>query len=201
MILLLGAVGAACSVERNHRVLSFFFDGVPDPDAPQALEPGSPGARPEEPAADEEPQTPEIAAPAMSTHPPVAARQCSACHGPVQTQGSGETAWRTQTFMLALPKEELCAKCHEPPEREFVHGPAGSRRCYVCHLHHRSPHPHLLRTTVLRPVCTTCHDPNVFVTKELHEGFQADCIACHDPHGGPDRYFLKPGWEEHAQGD
>lgn len=179
---------AACSVERHYRTLSFFFDGVPDPNAPPPEPEIVPGPL----------QGPTLApAPAddgSSLHPPVRERRCHECHLiPERTAGAG---WQAGLPELVAPREELCRRCHEPPSAAHVHGPAGSGRCDLCHLPHQSSFPHLLRQERQESLCRACHEGELFTTAERHAGFGArDCIACHDPHGSELAALLRPGHE------
>lgn len=180
---------AACSVERHYRTLSFFFDGVPDPHAPVA-----------EPVLAPAQDTPLVASPELvvadssSLHPPVRERQCHLCHAlPERASGSG---WQAGVPELLAPRAELCQRCHEPPAATHVHGPAGARRCDVCHEAHQSRFPHLLRQERQETLCRACHQDGLFLTSARHAAFGArDCIVCHDPHGTETATLLRAGWE------
>lgn len=179
---------AACSVERHHRVLSFFFDGVPDPNAP-APEPEPTAASVSLPAA-----SATSAEPSGSLHPPVRDRLCHQCHQiPERAPGAG---WQAGLPELLAPREQLCRRCHEPPSAAHVHGPAGAQRCDLCHESHQSAFPHLLRVERQEGLCRSCHQGELFLTSTQHEAYAPrDCIACHDPHGSEQAALLRPDRE------
>jgi predicted CXXCH cytochrome family protein len=173
---LLGAL--SCAPEKQHEVLTFFFDGVPplggSEQAKTQPKPGAPSAllaaRPK-------------AARIGSEHDPTLdLKGCGTCHN-----------WQT-SFNLVKPVEELCVTCHSDKTRQFpqMHGPAAVGACAQCHDGHRSAYPHLL----LKPppqLCFECHDRTASGEKTLgcpRPSDDAACTSCHNPHGGKDRFFL-----------
>lgn len=189
---------AACSVERHHRILSFFFDGVPDPNAPTSAPVPEPLGAPVVASIAPEPEQ------HASLHPPVRDRLCHQCHMlPERTAGAG---WQAGLPELVAPREELCRRCHAPPEGPHVHGPAGAQRCDLCHESHQSPFPHLLRVERQETLCRSCHQGELFLTSAAHEAYAPrDCIECHDPHASAIPFLLRaelasdPGPEEAAR--
>jgi len=179
---------AACSVDRNHRLLSFFFDGVPDPNAP-TLEPEPPV---QAVSAVEFAATPSEER--GSSHAPVRDRLCHECHQtPERTAGAG---WQAGLPELVVPREELCRRCHAAPTDAVVHGPAGAQRCDLCHESHQSSFPHLLRFERQEALCLSCHQGELFLTAVQHEAYTpGDCIDCHDPHGSEAPFLLRPDRE------
>lgn len=91
----------------------------------------------------------------------------------------------------------VTAECHgDVKEHEFLHGPVNMTQCEPCHISIDNRHE-------FRPaaegtaLCQTCHEieaPQEFV----HGPFQSDCIACHQPHGGETRYFVRGGEGEES---
>lgn len=206
-LLLVGALLAGgCTAERRYRTLSFFFDGVPDPNAPveeaAAPEPTAPQValvRPE--------REPEVAP--GTVHPPFAERLCDACHTfesesrsknilsvPI---GQGVTRAQDQR-MLAEPVEQLCFECHDDmsPEKAdpgtYTHGPVAAGACVFCHNPHSSPNASLLRAASPRLLCLKCHQAQDLAANELHPPLEdlgdEDCTSCHNPHRSSSRYLL-----------
>jgi predicted CXXCH cytochrome family protein len=177
------AVGAAvqslgCATpEQRHRVLTFFFDGVP-PLYPEEAEP-----MPGEPVDGQEQQLAQVRSTASdaSVHGPVAERECDGCH---LTEGSNR---------LRAEREDLCWSCHDQEDffGEVVHGPVASGYCVGCHDPHRSDHPTLLMRAPA-DLCEHCHDEHNFEDLPDHRVEQGDdCQSCHDPHTASRKYMLK----------
>lgn len=186
-----GSVLFSCSVERDYKTLSIFFDGVPDPNA-------RPAASPFEGPAAYGPKSGELLArpreaPRGSTHFPYVNRQCDGCHEFPESNVE-QPNWMFGAPKLLAPLEELCAICHEPPEAAYVHGPVAMLRCDLCHAAHDSRYPHLLKKASVNETCTSCHLGQTFVTELAHGELGArDCSQCHDPHGADNSLFLKVG--------
>jgi predicted CXXCH cytochrome family protein len=178
---LLAALLAAlsCAQEKEHKVLTFFFDGVPPLAPPSSAaqqaktQPGMlPGAIAGRPAAQ-----------AGSVHgPTLDPAGCPVCHNPAAS------------LAFVRPLNELCVSCHSDAPREFprMHGPVAIGQCADCHDGHRSPRPHLL----LKPVpqlCFQCHDRTPSGGQTFgcaRPSDDANCMDCHNPHGGKARFFL-----------
>ncbi len=184
---------AACSVQGHYALWSFFFDGVPDPAAPPTDLPVY-GPRPrsgpmslEERAAIQQQRMP---ASTHSFHPPFRDKQCGACHS-IQRQGD----WIQGTPELRAPIDQLCARCHQPPQQPFVHGPVATVSCQICHEHHSSAFPHLLKTAPAVELCARCHQGATFTTREQHQQYgDRSCVECHDPHASTRQFLLRePG--------
>jgi predicted CXXCH cytochrome family protein len=169
---------AACSPATRYRVLSFLFDGVPEPGKPPTVGygpmvtpgPGESTVMPERP-----PPRPVFA------HAPFRENRCTACHNMNTGQLTEEV------------RDGLCLECHASVVEDlpYLHGPLAVNDCVSCHHYHASPYPKLLLDEI-NAVCARCHAPQD-LSAEPHdvtiEG-QA-CIVCHDPHGGADRFFMK----------
>jgi predicted CXXCH cytochrome family protein len=174
---LLILVWGGCSVEKHYALLSFFFDGVPEPLTPemQALAERTGGSR--------------LTAGRMaSAHTAFLDRRCAECHGDQADFGF------TTTGFSALGNE-TCLRCHDqktqPPT--FLHGPVALGACLVCHDAHASLYPVLL----VKPspaLCLDCHEPEVRGSTSTpgHEDLSRDCLECHYGHGGEQHYLLRP---------
>ncbi|KAA0258916.1 cytochrome C [Deferribacter autotrophicus] len=94
------------------------------------------------------------------------------------------------------------SKCHNDIKNyEFAHGPVAAEQCLVCHnasdadlkKHINRPKSFIdfKSPTGDEPVCIMCHDNKVegkFVHEPINTG---DCTACHNPHGGNNKFFIK----------
>lgn len=159
-------VWSGCTVTKsNYKLLSTFFDGVPDPDAVMGTD-GSGGAG-------------SVKLPSLSTHPPYIKEQCGDCHN---------TGAR-----LNRNSSKLCLQCHEkvPTEHERMHGPVAAVACLWCHSPHESPQKHLLRD-VDQKVCAQCHTPALLDAQRepAHADAARSCLECHTGHGGPKPFQL-----------
>ena len=172
---------AACSREVRHRVLTFFYDGVPHLDAGPA-EPDAGTAESSEVTAEGEPGSRAKRGKKFYNHPAYWKNLCGECH---EGDGGG---------LLKTAREGLCQTCHpdNPPRKKFVHGPVAVNGCLACHLYHRSEYPKVLVTDA-QTLCYQCHVEEELITDKHHATIEEKrCIDCHDAHGGDDRFFLLP---------
>jgi predicted CXXCH cytochrome family protein len=161
-----------CTAEKKYQVLSFFFDGVPNPHAPAATRPS-----------DQFPTGGQVATAGGGTlfvHKPYFDNQCNACH-------------RGELSPENTPTNTTCQTCHaaERTRYPWMHGPVAVGECLACHLPHESPFSHLLRGPSAA-VCNQCHetallDPGV----PQHLDASANCLECHYGHGGDRPPFLR----------
>ena len=118
--------------QKRYQVLSFFFDGVPDPNAPQkhSTKAASNGRG------------------RTFVHKPFADNLCNTCHSN-----------STDIFARAQVRGDICLDCHSniPTEHAVMHGPVAKDLGSFCHAAHQSVNEHLLKTPVPK-VCTQCHD-------------------------------------------
>jgi predicted CXXCH cytochrome family protein len=117
-------VWIGCTPTNRYKVLSFFFDGVPDPNAPPA------GAV----------QVDQSGRPSVVRtvvyHEPYQNSNCQACH-----------AGGAQTYTpLGALDSRMCLPCHQqvPSQYAVMHGPVAIGVCLWCHAPHESVYPHLL---------------------------------------------------------
>ncbi len=171
-LLCVGVLGSVfgwtgCSVERNYELLSFFFDGVPNPNALPIL------------AAAGDPATIRASA-TYSAHTPYLEGQCVQCHG--------------QGFTMGGIDPGICLDCHGdvPDQHRFMHGPVASGACVVCHVPHESAYPHLLKSDA-QAVCAQCHAPEMLSVDRVpeHGDPGTSCLRCHTGHGDDRRYMLR----------
>ena len=176
---LIATLLAGCTAEKRYKVLSIFFDGVPDPNAPFAQ-------------IDEVDATgkPVIRA-ASFAHKPYADGKCDACHG----SASGSTFESFQKL-----DDSVCAKCHDkiPHEYPRMHGPVALGQCSLCHVPHESSVQYLLKDNA-PTVCTTCHLKELLPASPPEHLTERNCLDCHSGHGGTARALLKQGWNATTQ--
>jgi predicted CXXCH cytochrome family protein len=163
-------VVAGCGTpHERYKVLSFFFDGVPDPDAVK-------------PTTDQTGPLVPVVTRVVKVHAPYGENNCAACH----RTASGDI----QEFSEAY---KACVKCHPKVanERKLMHGPVAREACRWCHAPHESAEESLFRDTPIR-VCTQCHDQQLLGNNPPeHMDGKTSCLKCHFGHGGDARYFLK----------
>jgi predicted CXXCH cytochrome family protein len=158
---------SGCESRSSYKTLSFFFDGVPDPDkvANKGLGAGKEGLS---------------AGWKGSIHGPFASKNCEACHN------------RTEGNALVLPIDKLCYKCHvlNFENMKWVHGPLVAGGCRVCHSPHKSGYPFLLDAPVEK-LCYKCHERKAVLKNKAHEDLTVGCIECHNPHASQQQFMLR----------
>jgi predicted CXXCH cytochrome family protein len=175
-------ITAACSRESRHQVLVYLYDGVPPLDADR-MEPAS--GPEEEGTTQAAGADPSVAKPKKDiyTHPHYWENRCGSCHN-----AGGR--------LLRPVREGLCSSCHfqKPSEKKkHLHGPAATNDCLVCHRYHRSKYEKILVADA-QTLCSYCHTTEELTQDKHHKTMDKErCVACHDPHGGDDRFFLLPG--------
>jgi predicted CXXCH cytochrome family protein len=179
VVFLLALTG--CNRHARYQVLNTFFDGVPHPDEVSvAKEAGDIEMSEEEQIRLRRMRPIKI----RYRHPSAGAEgECAFCHG--------------DTKALVIPGKDMCVKCHTQvkEKKAFIHGPA-VLDCIVCHDPHESKVKALLKV-MGNELCFACHyrkNREDAYKAEAHkevEGEEFLCLACHDPHGGNDRFFVK----------
>lgn len=170
----------ACNTEKHYRTLSIFFDGVPEP-------------RAEIPNRADSVQTDRatgfnesvnfddsIKPDTASVHPVYRPNQCDRCHDV------------THGYRLNQRQPALCYKCHDDFKNQFkkLHGPVAAGFCTACHLPHQSNYRPLLKKSP-RENCRYCHQAGDVGKNSAHaDNSDIECRECHNPHGGPNKYFL-----------
>lgn len=162
-----GLIWSGCAVEKNYELLSFFFDGVPNPNAlPITSTAGNPEFMRQSPT--------------YSAHQPFLDDRCMECHGSNFTTGE-------------VPLD-VCLKCHGEVPQEYprMHGPVPAGACLWCHVPHESAWAHLIKAPS-RDVCAQCHDATMLSSRSVpeHQDETRQCLDCHYGHGGTSAYFLR----------
>jgi predicted CXXCH cytochrome family protein len=164
-----------CAPESRYKVLSFFFDGVPEP-------------KPAHVVLDSTNHSPKIMTKremiglhetTLTFHPPFQNKECENCHE------------RRSGNRLVDPLPDLCYNCHDnfSDEYDYVHGPVRGGFCTECHNPHSSMREKLL-VRDQKDLCVYCHQSGQILNQEIHEDVTgADCLDCHNPHGGNNRYL------------
>ncbi len=175
-----------CNDVERHRVLTYFFEGVPAVDhafwpvrvATSKVISGPGGSGGGEVLVSLSGQK------RGSDHP---ARDCNRCH-----ISSGRSGRR-----LVEPPPGLCYSCHKDHKTkgEYLHGPAIAGDCLFCHQLHRARYVNLQKAAV-PDLCYRCHRREDMGTIIDHEDkLEAICTDCHDPHASSMKKLLKPGWD------
>ena len=177
-----------CSTPHDrYKTLSFFFDGVPNPEAQKHFATADPDAN-----------VPVVYASSviLSRHKPYVDAtgnrdKCGVCH----RSASGDIMEFEEAF-------KACQNCHKKigTEHARMHGPVavaaipGSQpTCKWCHTGHESREPALLKESAVK-VCTQCHDTQLLSPKPPQHLDGTSCVQCHYGHGGElqNSHFLKP---------
>lgn len=165
-----------CTPPARHQFLTFFFEGVDQPNLPVVPLP-APATNTIAAVATRTPETP-----AIFFHQPYVDRRCAECHVTTFSQ------------QLRVTGEELCAGCHKKlmqkiETAKFVHRPVQKGQCLRCHDPHSGPDRYLL----LRPgdaLCLKCHDKEDMAEVKGHANTgNATCASCHEPHQGDQKWL------------
>lgn len=91
-------------------------------------------------------------------------------------------------------EKETCVECHKNlVAKKYVHGPAGSGDCDVCHIMNEKNEVKYKVKSSYKELCKECHDnlaPQNFVS--MHGPFAVgECVACHNLHSSDFKHQLK----------
>lgn len=179
MVLITVTVLIGCSSQRSYKIMSLFFDGVPDPSKKNET------AKADSVMSNDTLKNKNLANKELKTkfffHPPYKERNCDACHD------------KNATGKLTKPLTDVCFTCHEDFTKKYktVHGPVASGYCAVCHQPHMSTEVKLLKSTG-QEMCLYCHSSAQVFKNDVHKDIKdTKCTECHNPHGGDDRLMLK----------
>jgi predicted CXXCH cytochrome family protein len=164
-----------CTAQRRYEILSLFFDGVPDPNAPP---PGSDVER--------DAQGNPIVRASEFAHKPFEDGNCGACHA--NPSGSFSEFDKVS--------DDVCLKCHADVPHAYprMHGPVALGLCSQCHLPHESSVRPLLRDDPA-VMCATCHSAELLPPEPPDHFTKRDCLDCHGGHGGTEAGLLRGGWQ------
>jgi predicted CXXCH cytochrome family protein len=183
-LILLVLLVISCNEMERHKVLTFFFDGVP-PLGQEGL-----GTEPAEPISPELAQTGQT----QVWYVHEARKDCSNCHSKrIQRGFSSQPRLR-----LIAPIPKLCYNCHTDfaTSAQFVHGPVAVGQCLFCHNPHKSQIKHLLREPE-PDLCYECHDINTIELIPAHLPRQlSNCTYCHNPHASTNEALLRDSQEQ-----
>ena len=180
---LLVCLCVGCNEVERHRILTFFFEGVPPVD--QAFLPvqtvrvgaGS-GTRESDGGGASASRSGQKWG---SDHP---SRDCNRCHFSRGGRGGRE---------LVEPPPGLCYSCHEDHKAagKHVHGPVVAGECLFCHEPHQSGYVHLQKAPV-PDLCYRCHRREDMGTIVGHEDLlERICTDCHEAHVSTQDKLLK----------
>ena len=174
------ALIASCTPSKRHRVLSFFFDGVPP--LPGRVETQTSGNGQ---SLDVRRRPPE---PVWFVHEPQ--DNCVQCHGEREQRNF------SREVHLTAPVPHLCYGCHETMSSlsGWIHGPVAAGQCVLCHDPHRSRFPFLLKKAVPE-LCLQCHQSLETVENHTSSSYEA-CLDCHSGHASVSKHLLKAGSPE-----
>ncbi len=167
IIAMLAVFMVRCTPEKQYRVLSFFFDGVPDPgkhtDVIETEKKDTLGSL-----------TQVITKPESYLHKPYAEEKCKSCHA----SGFSNS--------LITPMPELCYSCHGDfgEKYQVLHGPVISGNCIACHNQHEAKYEKLLMREG-QQLCLYCHEEKQVLKNIVHAKIETrNCTDCNNPHGG-----------------
>lgn len=203
MVLISGILAAGCAQESRHKVLTFFFTGVPPLGGEIDQETG------EKIVAKKKRKKRNVAK--VFIHGPKAAGECFYCHDTDSSQSfrtvrkSGGGMPRMDDITpgrLAVARKDLCTQCHTSKSSEFrysqnmwVHGPLSDGACTACHDYHQTQNQYMLFKEKSVDLCTQCHAKGYLMLTEAHNN-EDECISCHNPHVGTDRLMLRKDFDE-----
>ena len=170
----------SCAQNQRYKLMSFFFDEVPDPSKKDkaVFEPVFESS-PKDSLKNKLISDTELIV-QWVFHPAYQKKECNKCHD------------RTNSLALIEQQPELCYSCHKEMENKYklLHGPVAAGFCSECHNPHSSKIEHLL-TRKGRRLCTHCHELNDIKKNSSHANINnTNCTKCHNPHGGEKNYYL-----------
>ena len=181
VILIFILIIVGCSSEISYKILSFVFDGVPEPAKNEIVNASDTTLNViDNSAKDSIEQTVKKT---LFVHSPYKERKCSSCH---DQNNIGD---------LQSKMPELCYGCHTDFDSQYkiVHGPVEAGYCNTCHLPHISENEYLLIRTG-NDLCIYCHDKNDIYSGNIHSNIMnLKCSECHHVHGGDEKSLLKKG--------
>ncbi len=179
-LLFFALLALSCSTQTRYEVLSFFFDGVPEPQSEKTQDEETATTATLVVDAGQSDESSARRRPSLVPHQKIDRSLCSTCHA--SQQGALDAR--------PISGKGICQKCHGDRLREegWNHGPINIGQCSPCHMNgHQSAGPYLLSRPTVKELCHTCHDGNKKKSEMQHRAQSLrisveDCMACHDPH-------------------
>ena len=179
-----------CDRVARHKVLTFFFEGVPPLDSDSQVEEMEATVEESEAAAALKEEAVKVARQRVSSKHKVG-KDCGQCH---LEQGG----WDRERLIEPLP--DLCYSCHTDYSTAggYLHGPVAAGDCVFCHDSQQTKYVHLQKQPQPK-LCYQCHLQEDIASVADHQDKQHEiCTECHDPHAGSTRDFLKAPPESKA---
>lgn len=177
---------ASCGEAERHRVLTFFFDGVP-PLQTQI-------SQTESSAPKNSKAIGTVSAAGWHIHEPL--KNCTDCHGEER-----RTSF-SRKVQLVAEVPQLCYRCHKEYSalETWVHGPVAIGDCLLCHEPHKTNAEFLLRKPAPE-LCYQCHDVQAVRQTSNHaEESYSRCMDCHDGHASATKSLLRQTFLEKPAG-
>lgn len=177
----------------SHRVLTFFFTGVPDPNSPAEVAPLTTAEEDVIEVANIKVIPPQQ----FVTHGPWINRQCNQCHKSRSGQQFNVVGAAGISAQLNADLRVLCVNCHsygftnDRSANLSEHGPAANGYCVTCHNPHRSRREYMLLKADNRELCEDCHGSVEHSGVSQANETSTDCVRCHDPHRSERPLLLK----------
>ncbi len=173
-------IAVNCKKVQRHKVLTFFFDGVP-PLEGEVIEV-------------EDSNQPVLVAQQTVSKPQIIWYE----HEPykdcnVQCHGGNKRGGVLGSVRLVKTVPELCYDCHNDYTKssKFVHGPIAVGECGFCHNPHKTNQKYLLKKAIPE-LCYQCHEESIIESIPTHaEKKLSKCNDCHEAHAGSTRGLLK----------
>jgi len=106
--------------------------------------------------------------------------ECLECHDP----HGGENEYIIQFG--------TCYQCHVDFKDKYntLHGPVAGQFCSTCHSSHDKKYGKAFLLRSGQHICLFCHSIQILHNETHKEIENTECIECHNPHGGDDRYIF-----------
>lgn len=174
-------VFVGCDSVARHKVLTFFFEGVPPLGAKKRVK--RKAVTVEKPVDTGVAEVDVLRQRVSSKHSPSRDDNCGQCH----LDGS-----RSRDRLVNAPPD-LCYSCHTnySDSSGYLHGPIAAGACVFCHGPHTTKFVHLQKKPQPK-LCYQCHQQEDIALVTDHQDKQHEiCTKCHDPHAGSRSDFLK----------
>lgn len=203
---------SGCDRYTKHKVLTFFFTGVPPLEGETRK--GEWDGQEQKGAGKAKKQVKFV----MSAHSFFVSKKCTKCHQTAVTrsfrvpgqqvslgsQRLPEINFAKKKGELRVPLKEICVNCHVNRSASFaienglwLHAPVNKANCTICHHQHQSTNKFLLREKPEK-LCVRCHSEGLINMTKDHSEVK-NCLQCHNPHLGKNKYLLVKDYKEITQ--